>query len=94
MTEGIAHCRKSNILDNMIAKLEKYASNLEELVSHRTSELVDEKKKTDSLLYRMLPRSVHQYIQLCNLGDLTYVGQGYWLMQDVISRCLVNVTCI
>ena len=46
-----------NILDNMVQMLEKYATNLEDLVQSRTVELVEEKKKTDSLLYRMLPRS-------------------------------------
>ncbi len=45
-----------NIMDNMLDMMEKYANNLEEIVEQRTSELVDEKKKTDSLLYRMLPR--------------------------------------
>ena len=39
----------------MIQKMEKYANNLEEIVESRTSELVEEKKKTDLLLYRMLP---------------------------------------
>ena len=42
-------------MDNMIQKLEKYANNLEEIVEARTEELVEEKKKTDLLLYRMLP---------------------------------------
>ncbi|ELU04091.1 hypothetical protein CAPTEDRAFT_93552 [Capitella teleta] len=50
--------RKTNIMDTMISKLEKYANNLEEIVSKRTAELVEEKKKTDTLLYRMLPKSV------------------------------------
>ena len=40
----------------MIQKLEKYANNLEDIVESRTVELVEEKKKTDSLLYRMLPQ--------------------------------------
>ena len=53
----------------MIHKLESYASNLEELVEHRTSELFEEKKKTEILLYRMLPRcevailNKNEYIQ-------------------------------
>ena len=59
--------RKVNIMDNMVQMLEKYANNLEEIVEHRTMELLDEKKKTDTLLYRMLPQSVvHLYHYLTN----------------------------
>jgi hypothetical protein len=50
--------RKVDIVDNMLQKLEKYAENLEELVKQRTSELEDEKLKTDMLLHRMLPQYV------------------------------------
>ena len=39
--------------------MEKYADNLEELVIERTGQLIEEKKKTDALLERMLPRCVH-----------------------------------
>ena len=55
---NIALCviRKMNIVDNMVKKLEKYANNLEEIVAQRTEELMIEKKKTDQLLYRMLPK--------------------------------------
>ena len=48
--------RKSNIMDNMMAMMEKYAYNLEELVDERTMALVEEKKKTEALLHRMLPK--------------------------------------
>lgn len=47
------------MIDNMIAILEKHANHLEELVAERTSELDAEKKKTENLLYRMLPQWVH-----------------------------------
>ena len=40
----------------MVAKLESYANNLEDIVEKRTGQLMEEKKKTDMLLYRMLPR--------------------------------------
>lgn len=36
--------------------MEKYADNLEDLVSERTVQLLEEKKKTDALLDRILPR--------------------------------------
>ena len=49
------HCSNKNIVDIMLQRLEKYASNLEELVDQRTQELIVEKQKTDTLLYRMLP---------------------------------------
>jgi len=49
------YCRKFDIVDSMIQKLEKYADNLENIVQQRTALLMDEKQKTDMLLYRMLP---------------------------------------
>ena len=42
-------------MDNILKMMEKYANNLEEIVEERTGQLVEEKKKTDRLLYRMLP---------------------------------------
>ena len=42
-------------MDHVLAKLEKYSNNLEAIVGQRTSELQDEKRKTDMLLNRMLP---------------------------------------
>ena len=40
----------------MMLIMEKYANNLEEIVEDRTQQLVEEKKKTDNLLHRMLPK--------------------------------------
>ena len=50
--------RKLDIVDSILKKLEKHAENLESTVSRRTAELEEEKRKTDLLLYRMLPRLV------------------------------------
>jgi nitrate/nitrite-specific signal transduction histidine kinase len=47
--------RKFDFMDVMLQKLEKYAYHLESQVKERTAALEDEKRKTDMLLYRMLP---------------------------------------
>lgn len=54
--ECLPYFRRGNIVEIILNRLEKYASNLEELVDQRTQQLVQEKQKTDNLLYRMLPR--------------------------------------
>ncbi|KDR24308.1 Guanylate cyclase 32E [Zootermopsis nevadensis] len=54
---------KSNIFDNMLAIMEKYAYNLEGLVQERTNQLVEEKKKTEALLHRMLPKTVAEALK-------------------------------
>ena len=38
--------------------MEKYAYNLEAVVKDRTNQLLEEKKKTENLLLRMLPKYV------------------------------------
>lgn len=47
--------RRINIMDSVLKMMEKYATNLEEIVAGRTRDLMDEKKRSDRLLYRMLP---------------------------------------
>ncbi|XP_069945605.1 guanylate cyclase 32E-like isoform X2 [Cherax quadricarinatus] len=54
---------KPNIFDNMLAMMEKYANNLEALVDERTDQLIEEKKKTEALLYEMLPRCVAEQLK-------------------------------
>ncbi|CAH0701440.1 unnamed protein product [Spodoptera exigua] len=54
---------KTNIFDNMLAMMEKYASNLEAIVAARTEQLLQEKRRTDDLLNRMLPRTVAEALK-------------------------------
>lgn len=47
-----------NILDNLLKRMEHYATNLETLVDERTRDYLEEKKKCETLLYQLLPVSI------------------------------------
>ncbi|KAL5020709.1 hypothetical protein ScPMuIL_002208, partial [Solemya velum] len=42
----------------LLRRMELYANNLEDLVEERTRAFLDEKKKSEELLYHILPKSV------------------------------------
>uniref|UniRef100_A0A914YM80 guanylate cyclase n=1 Tax=Panagrolaimus superbus TaxID=310955 RepID=A0A914YM80_9BILA len=56
--------KAKNLMDHVFNILEQYATNLEAEVEMRTRELAEEKKKSDILLYRMLPRTVADRLKL------------------------------
>ncbi|KAM6217173.1 atrial natriuretic peptide receptor 1 [Rhynchocyon petersi] len=53
----------SNILDNLLSRMEQYANNLEELVEERTQAYLEEKHKAEALLYQILPHSVAEQLK-------------------------------
>ncbi|GAB1600962.1 guanylate cyclase 32E-like, partial [Argonauta hians] len=56
--------QKSNIYDHIMSLMEKHAENLETLVARRTMELEEEKRRSERLLMRMLPRSVAESLKV------------------------------
>uniref|UniRef100_A0A0K0CXW9 guanylate cyclase n=1 Tax=Angiostrongylus cantonensis TaxID=6313 RepID=A0A0K0CXW9_ANGCA len=56
--------RQQNLMDHVMKTLENYASSLEAQVEERMVELKEEKKKSDILLYRMLPRQIAERLKL------------------------------
>ena len=44
------------VLESMMLRMEEYANNLENLVTERTEDYFCEKKKTEDLLYELLPK--------------------------------------
>ncbi|XP_056646356.1 atrial natriuretic peptide receptor 2 isoform X1 [Diorhabda sublineata] len=51
-----------NLLDNLLARMEQYANNLETLVDERTNDYLEEKKKCEQVLYQLLPKSVAEQL--------------------------------
>lgn len=50
-------------MDNIMARMEQYANELEVLVEQRTAAFLEEKRKSEELLYQVLPRSVAEQLK-------------------------------
>uniref|UniRef100_A0A0K0EJH7 Guanylate cyclase n=1 Tax=Strongyloides stercoralis TaxID=6248 RepID=A0A0K0EJH7_STRER len=55
--------KSKNLMDHMYDLLENYAASLEEDIQNRTKELMEEKKKADLLLSKMLPKAVAEKLK-------------------------------
>ncbi|OQV25888.1 Speract receptor [Hypsibius exemplaris] len=51
-----------NIMDDIQSRLQRYSNHLETLVGERTCQLEVEKKKTETLLFEILPRPVAEHL--------------------------------
>ena len=71
----------------MLSMMEKYTYNLEGLVQERTDQLVEEKKKTEALLHRVLPKSVyHLHIHILNSFSKQKFLYLYYKIQNTCVR--------
>jgi len=81
-------------MDSMLQKLEKYADNLEDVVQQRTAELMDEKQKTDILLYQMLPPYAIIFIFTNSMYPTVLLMCGH-IVSPLISFSLsLNASCL
>ena len=51
----------STLTENLLIRMEQYATDLEMIVRQRTNQLAEEKKKTEELLYQILPKFVYTF---------------------------------
>ena len=55
--------KEINAVESMLNRMEVHTRNLEELVEHRSLELVAEKSRTETLICELLPRSVFEQLK-------------------------------
>ena len=60
ITQGIS---SRNFLDNLLQRMEQYSENLERIVAEKTESVIEEKRKTEELLYQLLPRFIAEELK-------------------------------
>ncbi|VDM77306.1 unnamed protein product [Strongylus vulgaris] len=80
-------------MDHVFNMLETYASNLESEVEDRTKQLVEEKKKSDILLYRMLPKQVADKLKLGQSVEPETYDSVTVFFSDVVSFTKIAGRC-
>ncbi|KAF7686363.1 hypothetical protein HF521_015725 [Silurus meridionalis] len=78
----------SNILDNLLSRMEQYANNLEELVEERTQAYHEEKRKAEALLYQILPHSVAEQLkrESTPMQVVTFLNDLYTCFDAIIDN--------
>ncbi|GMT22899.1 hypothetical protein PFISCL1PPCAC_14196, partial [Pristionchus fissidentatus] len=85
--------RQQNLMDHVFNMMEQYAGTLEEEVIERTKELVEEKKKSDVLLYRMLPRQVAEKLKLGQSVEPESFESVTIFFSDVVKFTILSQKC-
>uniref|UniRef100_A0A7E4ZTS6 Guanylate cyclase n=1 Tax=Panagrellus redivivus TaxID=6233 RepID=A0A7E4ZTS6_PANRE len=84
---------KQSLMDYVFNMLEQYAGSLEEEVEDRTKELVEEKKKSDILLYRMLPKQVAEELKSGKVVEPESFDMVTVFFSDVVSFTTLASKC-
>uniref|UniRef100_A0A0K0FCE1 Guanylate cyclase n=1 Tax=Strongyloides venezuelensis TaxID=75913 RepID=A0A0K0FCE1_STRVS len=85
--------KSNNLMDHVYGILENYAANLEEEIQERTKELIEEKKKADMLLSRMLPKQVAEKLKLGQPILPEQFDQVTIFFSDVVSFTTLAARC-
>ncbi|KAL7071222.1 hypothetical protein ACQ4LE_009440 [Meloidogyne hapla] len=93
MLKQMASDGNKNLMDYVFGMLEQYASSLEQEVEERTRELVEEKRKSDILLYRMLPKQVAEKLKLGEYVEPEQFIAATIFFSDVVSFTTLASKC-
>uniref|UniRef100_A0A1I8B604 Guanylate cyclase n=1 Tax=Meloidogyne hapla TaxID=6305 RepID=A0A1I8B604_MELHA len=93
MLKQMVNDGNQNLMDYVFGMLEQYASSLEQEVEERTRELVEEKRKSDILLYRMLPKQVAEKLKLGEFVEPEQFSAATVFFSDVVSFTIIASKC-
>ncbi|KAE9556383.1 hypothetical protein FO519_000423 [Halicephalobus sp. NKZ332] len=93
LMKNMSNKGKQSLMDYVFNKLEQYATSLEEEVEERTKELIEEKKKSDILLYRMLPRTVAEKLKIGETVQPEDFDSVTVFFSDVVSFTTLASKC-
>ncbi|KAI6213520.1 Guanylate cyclase [Aphelenchoides besseyi] len=85
--------RNASLMDHVFSILEQHASNLEMEVEEQTKQLVEEKKRSDLLLHRMLPKSVAEKLKLGQSVEPESYDNVTIFFSDVVSFMTIVSKC-
>ncbi|CEF69624.1 Atrial natriuretic peptide receptor 1 [Strongyloides ratti] len=85
--------KSSNLMDHVYSMLENYAASLEEDIQSRTKELVEEKKKADLLLSRMLPKAVAEKLKAGQTIQPEHFDSVTIFFSDIVSFTTLASKC-
>ncbi|KAM8930543.1 atrial natriuretic peptide receptor 1-like [Pelodytes ibericus] len=76
---------KVSPVDMMMNLMEKYSKHLEAIVAERTQDLLQEKQKTDRLLYSMLPKPVADDLRQGRTCEAQSYGKATVYFSDIVG---------
>lgn len=80
-------------MDYVLNLMEEYAGSLEQEVEERTKELIDEKKKSDVLLYRMLPKQVVEKLKSGESVEPEHFQAATVFFSDIVQFTVLASKC-